>query len=68
MTDGPTPVTNKSATPAVVRGTKAAQQVAGTPATTAKPRGMTYGGISAAQHALERLERATRQSKNGRRV
>ena len=69
MTDGPSPTANNQAGPTgKALAAKAAQPTAGAPAAPkAKPRGMTYGGVSAAQHALERLERATGQSKHGRR-
>jgi hypothetical protein len=67
MTDDPAHTANNTPSPTgKARATKPA------PAATAaapkeKPRGMSYGGVSAAQHALDRLERATGQSKHGRR-
>jgi len=70
MTDDPAPTANNQAGPTGKAFTaRAALSKIGAPAAPkARPRGMTYGGVSAAQHALERLERATGQSKHGRRA
>jgi len=79
MIDNPTPTPNESVQtsgpdsadqqPAAKKTspTKRAVEPPVAPVPATKPRGMTYGGISAAQHALERQERAGLWQKNGRR-